>query len=334
MPVVYFTPDPEKFSYALEKTGFLGFIKKDDLVAIKLHVGEHGNKYFMDPAFANTLAEAVKKKGAMPFFTDTSTYYKRKRHNAVDHIELAREHGFTSAPFIQSDGLGFSEGIPVDTEGIIDKINIAPLYREVDKVIVLSHATGHALAGIGAGIKNIGMGCATKKGKIAQHRTARLSLDTEKCTGCGICAKVCPYGAAVLENGKRALEKDKETCMVCPVCTDRCPEKALSIENKENVCKALASACLAFHKIVSIENTRYINIAMNITDRCDCAAVSEPVESDIGIFLGDDLVAVDAALLDMLKTDFKAMHGPDPGIQLMEAEKLGLGSMKYELKLL
>ncbi len=322
--MLYFSKHFEKFEEYVEKFLLNDFIEKNDTVAIKLHVGEEGNRCFLDASFANTIARLVKNKGARCFFTDTSTYYKKKRHIAVDHVFLALEHGFTEVPFIQSDGI-YEEGIKVKTKGILNEVYIAKLYEYVDKVIVLTHPTGHRLTGFGGAIKNIGMGTATKKGKLITHRVVDLVVDYEKCTGCKICVEKCPYGAAVVENGKRRPELDKETCMRCPVCMEACPQKAIKLVNLENLCRALASVCYAFLKLVGKENVRYVSVAKNISNRCDCSTMSEVIEEDVGFFMSDDLVAIDSATLEKIKTDFFALHGVNPWVQIEEAERLGLG---------
>src|SRR3989339_1325378 len=49
----------------------------------------------------------------------------------------------------------------------------------------------------------------------------RYTVDAEKCTGCGICAKVCPTKAAKGEK-KQPHEIDQATCIKCGVCMEKC----------------------------------------------------------------------------------------------------------------
>jgi hypothetical protein len=296
---------------------FLSFIDKDDLVAIKLHVGEHGNVNHLDATIANELAEKCPGK---VFFTDCSTYYTKKRHNAVEHMLLAKEHGFTSVPFIQSDGLGKTDGIELESKGILDKTYIAPIYAEVDKVIILTHATGHVMTGYGGAIKNIGMGCATKRGKLEQHRLVDIKIDG--CIGCGKCVKVCPYDAVVFEN--RIRTGQNENCMRCPACERECPANAIKLYNKDKLCRALASVTWSFLNLVGKENVKFITVANKITERCDCSTTSVVVEEDKGLFFSDNVVEIEKAVLNTLTTNFKAKHGVDPWVQIVEAERLGL----------
>jgi len=53
-----------------------------------------------------------------------------------------------------------------------------------------------------------------------------LTVDLEKCTGCGTCEFACPFGAIVIREGKAVV---LETCTDCGACIDACPEAALSL---------------------------------------------------------------------------------------------------------
>ncbi len=56
-----------------------------------------------------------------------------------------------------------------------------------------------------------------------------LTIDIEKCTGCKICEKMCPFGAiAVVDN----LAQVQANCTLCGACVPRCPAEALSIERR------------------------------------------------------------------------------------------------------
>ena len=98
----------------------------------------------------------------------------------------------------------------------------------------------------------------------------------------------------------------------------------------------------------------HIIIANQMTPVCDCFGfTSMPILPDAGIFGGDDIVAVEQAVLDgigrlrlieeNLPTSmevhtreghpFRWLHGPykDPYLVVEYGEKLGLGTRKYEL---
>jgi Indolepyruvate ferredoxin oxidoreductase, alpha and beta subunits len=55
-----------------------------------------------------------------------------------------------------------------------------------------------------------------------------LKFDAEKCTGCGMCANVCPHGVFNLKNGKAEIT-DINSCMECGACAKNCAFSAISV---------------------------------------------------------------------------------------------------------
>ena len=56
-----------------------------------------------------------------------------------------------------------------------------------------------------------------------------ITIDDEKCNGCGMCVGVCPHGVFVIENRKANIV-DRDACMECGACALNCPEEALSVD--------------------------------------------------------------------------------------------------------
>lgn len=73
---------------------------KDKFTAIKVHFGEEGNLAFLRPDYTRAIANLVKSLGGKPFATDCSTLYVGARKNALDHLDIAYQHGYNppSAP--------------------------------------------------------------------------------------------------------------------------------------------------------------------------------------------------------------------------------------------
>lgn len=57
-----------------------------------------------------------------------------------------------------------------------------------------------------------------------------LELDTEVCTGCGMCTQVCPHGVLALEAGKARII-DSDACMECGACALNCPVEAIAVQS-------------------------------------------------------------------------------------------------------
>ena len=105
-------------------------VKKNDLTAIKVHFGEHGNCAFIRPVMVRAVVEHLKALGCRPFVTDTNTLYKGSRSDAVAHIETAVLNGFDYAvvgcPVIIADGVRGKSGVKVPIEGeLLEEVTIA-----------------------------------------------------------------------------------------------------------------------------------------------------------------------------------------------------------------
>ena len=61
-----------------------------------------------------------------------------------------------------------------------------------------------------------------------------IKIDTEKCNGCGLCAKACHEGAIAMIDGKAALMRD-DYCDGLGDCLPACPTGAISFEVREAV---------------------------------------------------------------------------------------------------
>ena len=76
---------------------------------------------------------------------------------------------------------------------------------DADVFISLTHFKGHEATGFGGAIKNIGMGCGSRAGKMAQHNSGKPVIETDLCRGCKRCAKECGSDAITYPEKKRSL---------------------------------------------------------------------------------------------------------------------------------
>lgn len=325
----------EEANRLYDEAGTFRCIEKGDLVAIKIHVGEHGNPYYIQPCFVHDIVRRVKELGAKPFLTDTNTYYLAQRHNAYDHMQTALMNGFNMAPFIVADGLKSENFQTVKTKGILSEIEVAGAIAQADAMIVVSHCKGHELSGFGGAIKNLGMGCTSQAGKLRQHRVVGLEIDTSKCIGCGKCKEVCAFDVPEIIEGKAHNRSTK--CMRCPMCIASCPMGAIRFRDKQNLCLALASAAYGVLSTFKPEKVSYVSFAKDIAATCDCVpAPGEIVLEDMGIFASDSAVSIDAAFLQSVDYHkLNSMYGVDCMLQVTEAKALGLaGELNPKIEVL
>ncbi len=315
-----------------DEAGTFDCIEKGDLVAIKLHVGELGNPYYVQPFFIHDIVRRVKEEGGKPFLTDSTTYYRAQRNNAYDHMITALMNGFGMAPFIVADGLRGENARLVKTKGILKEIEVAGVIAEADAMIVVSHTKGHELSGFGGAIKNLGMGCTSQAGKLRQHRTVCLEIDESKCIGCGKCKQVCEMHLPEIIGGK--AKNTSPLCMRCPICSEACPTGAIKLTNKNNLCRALASAAYGALSTFSKGKVSYVSFAKNITQYCDCLPnPGKIVMEDVGVFASDSPVSIDVAFLEMVDYKiFNDAYDVDCMIQATEAKNIGIeGELKPKI---
>ena len=328
---------------AYEVIGADQVIAKQDFVAIKIHVGEKKNTTHVKPELVKELVARVQAKGGQAFLTETSTLYKGERENGVKHILHAHRHGFsiekTGAPFIMADGLAGNTEYEVAVDGELHQnVKIAREIVAADAMLVVSHPTGHPAAGLGACIKNLGMGLASRMGKMRQHSAMLPEVNEGACQYCQKCIKWCPQDAIIEQNGKAYIITDK--CIGCGECLAVCRFDAVKYDwNAES---GFMQRSMAEHAYGIIKEKQgkavYFNVMIDMTKDCDCFSVKqEKCIPDIGILVSTDPVAIDKATLDLTaqahgKTLAEISYAHhDAMIQIEHGAKIGMGVLDYEL---
>jgi len=299
-----------KIQKLFDAAGFKDCIRTGDLTAVKLHMGERGNDGHIRPPFVRQVVDKIRKVGGLPFLTDTSTMYLGKRNNAVDHIETGLLNGFSyatvQAPVIIADGLAGNNVVSVSIhKNHFNSVTIAGDIVAAQSMIVLTHVKGHILTGFGGAIKNLGMGCASRKGKKEQHQAMKARVTAQKCSGCETCVNSCPFGCISMNSDQKAYV-DEYTCYGCAACLDICSSGALGFNWNDYQPRLLERIVeYAYGAVVhKTGKVAYMNFLLNITPDCDCVSFSDsPIVPDIGILASLDPVAIDQASLDLINNE-------------------------------
>ncbi|HNR88156.1 MAG TPA: DUF362 domain-containing protein [Spirochaetota bacterium] len=331
-----------KIGRLYSSAGFDPFVAKGETVAVKTHFGEKGNTTHIRANHVRQIIKKIKAAGGKPYLTETSVLYKSKRSNALDHILLAIEHGFgydkMGAPIIMADGFlgNWEREIEINGE-YYTRVSVAGDALAPDKLFVVSHATGHLASGLGAALKNLGMGLSSRKGKLNQHSQAAPAVKPTACTLCRKCIRWCPAEAVVERDGKAFILTEK--CIGCGECIAVCAFDAVGFEwdqTSEVLQKKMVEHACAICREKK-DRIAYVTFLTSMTRDCDCMTSKTKLIDDIGIVASFDPVAIDTATLDLTARfageNLSRLSYPqyDPLVQVRHAEKLGMGSMAYEL---
>ena len=263
-------------------------------VAVKISTGESGNPNYLKPELIKMLVDEV--KGTI---VECNTAYEGKRNTFEAHWQTIKEHGFL--PTFKVD-LMDEEGemkIPVQDSTHIKYDIVGSHLANYDFMINLAHFKGHPMGGLGGVLKNASIGVASANGKANIH-TAGYQEVVEGLWG--------------------------------------------HVEDQDGFLESMAAAAQAVHDYFDHgKKILYIAVMNNMTVDCDCVATPEPVKlKDYGILASLDPVALDQACVDII-FNMQPTDGNDNkplierinqqhGIHTIEhAEKIGLGSRKYEL---
>lgn len=350
----------EKLQRLIKKAGITDIDMDGKFVAIKMHFGELGNLSYLRPNYAKAVADVVKECGGKPFLTDCNTLYPGSRKNALEHLDCANINGFntitTGCQIIIGDGLRGTDDItvPVRNGEYCKEAYIGRAVMDADIFISLTHFKGHESTGFGGAIKNIGMGCGSRAGKMHQHNSGKPIVHDDLCRGCHRCAKECGSDAITYENGKAVINQD--ICKGCGRCIGACAFDAIENQNW-NANEILGRKMAEYSQAVCDGRpTFHISLVRDISPNCDCHGENDaPILPDVGIFASFDPVALDQACVDaclhatpmpnsQLSDNLADPHwhhhhdnflDSNPNVRWKEtlehAEKIGLGTREYEL---
>ena len=261
-------------------------------VGIKVSTGEDGAKGYLK---ADLIAPLVKKLNGT--IIECNTAYPGARTNTKNHVEVAKKHGFTKFADVDIMDADGDFKIPFKKGKHLKYDLVGNHFKNYDSIFNLAHGKGHAMGGFGANLKNQSIGIASRKGKAYIHSCGKTTS---------------PQLCWMLKH-----------------------EQIDFIESMAEAATAVADYLKEQGKPIV-----YITVMNALSVDCDCDAnQGDPVMADLGIVASLDPVANDQAFIDLI------WASKDPGAEKLKeridsrlgreilpyAEKLGLGSRKYEL---
>ena len=350
----------EKLKRLIRRAGIGTIPMEGKFVAVKMHFGELGNLAYLRPNYARAVVDVIKDQGGRPFLTDCNTLYPGSRKNALDHLDCANINGFNTVTcgcqILIGDGLRGTDDVVVPVEGGVycQEAYIGRAVMDADILVSLTHFKGHEEAGFGGAIKNIGMGCGSRAGKMHQHSDGKPVVDPDLCRLCRHCAGECGSDAIRYENGKAVI--DQAACKGCGRCIGACAFDAISCPDF-NAADRLGCKMAEYTKAVCDGRPCFhISLITDVSPNCDCHAENDaPILPDLGILASFDPVALDQACVDLCQKaepirnsqlgDNLARPGwhhhhdhfkdSNPHVSwketLAHGERIGLGTRSYEL---
>jgi uncharacterized Fe-S center protein len=314
-------------------------ITKNDQVAIKVHFGEKGNTRYVPPRHIRPVIETLKPLEGEVFLTDANTLYRGMRLNATDHLKIAKDHGFEilKTKILIADGQSGEEEVEVVIPGrIFSRVKVARRIARANAVIVISHFKGHILFGFGGAIKNLGMGCGSRAGKLEMHSKIKPYVNAD-CISCGQCVENCPADAISIQENEKALI-DPGRCIGCAECIAICCNEAIEIPWHGATSLEVMERCAEYALGAAKDKTCVcVNFVNHITKDCDCMPDSEIIGKDVGLVASVDPVACDQASFDLVLKKhrnvdiFKKATHVDGTHITRYGTAIGLGEVHYTL---
>lgn len=338
---------PAKFRRML-KGLHLGEQVRDRKVGIKMHFGSNLGYTTIHPLFVRILVEELQSMGAAEITAMDNKVEDGIIRGYIPEIIGCR----TASTFGEAGDYLYREEIGFK---VLDFAEFGGEAVDCDFFIDFSHVKGHGSCGFGGAMKNIGMGVVpqTTRSKIHQLEGG-ISHDPEICELCLKCVEACPNGAIKFDgDDNRAVFY--HNCTFCQHCVLACEQGALEIEDRKFSDFARGMALVTEHFLGKFkpEDMLFINFLTNITMYCDCWGMSTPsLTPDIGVMASRDIVAIDIASLDMIKTEnlipnglpkdrellegnghlFERIHGKDPYLMLRTLAELLDRNGEYHLE--
>lgn len=169
---VYFTKEitPESLIRIYEAVGK----ELKGKVAVKISTGEPGGHNFLNP---NLIKELVQKLNGT--IVECNTAYGGKRMKLEDHLQTAKDHGFTAIADVDIMDAEGDMVLPVRNGVHLKENYVGAHLANYDSILMLSHFKGHAMGGYGGALKNMSIGISSSEGKAWIHTAGKTKNPSE-----------------------------------------------------------------------------------------------------------------------------------------------------------
>jgi len=133
-------------------------------IAIKIHSGEEGNQNYIGPEYMKPIIEYT--KGTI---VECNTAYPGERTNNEDHDRLMERHGWSKYFDVDIMDREGDKEVEIPNGKVIKKNYLGTHIDNYDSMLVISHFKGHPMGGFGGALKQLSIGCASRKGKAYIH---------------------------------------------------------------------------------------------------------------------------------------------------------------------
>ncbi len=365
--IVYFAPSkvtrmqkayslPNKIDRIMKERIDLKRIVGGKRTVVKVHLGEERVYTTVHPVLVRQVVSLIKEAGGIPYVVHS--------WGAVDAATRGYSSETLGCPVIPMNGTNEKYYYPHKLENYpyLDEVYVSGEIQDAEAMVVVTHVKGHGNTGMGATLKNIGIGmlAGPSRGWIHQQVAKIPYWNRTSCAGaqpCSTCLDQCPVNAIHWGGpNKDELHIDFHQCTYCNKCVDICPADALELNVDELYGSFQRAMALAAKEVLGTfepGSVLFLNYIQNVTPWCDCHGFSTPsITKDVGVLISEDPVAIDQAALDLLKDaelfedmipeDFQTKFegsifqrflgtAKDPAYQIREAVKQGLGSDRYKL---
>ena len=157
-------------TYDISPAGLLSVFQQIDgnirgKVAIKLSTVELNGPNILPRELIKELQSVIPNSSIVECNT---AYEGSSRKTTATHITTARINGFDFCPVDIMDAGGDAD-LPIKDGNHLKSIPVGRNLLKYDSMLVYTHFKGHAFAGFGGALKNIGIGCASSRGKEIIH---------------------------------------------------------------------------------------------------------------------------------------------------------------------